>query len=43
MKKVHVLAVGVGNMALSHTRADAANPGFEIVGLCIDMRPDIAT
>jgi predicted dehydrogenase len=46
MKKVRVLVVGVGNMGLSHARAYAANPGFEIAGLCsraIDKRPDIAT
>lgn len=30
---VKVLVVGLGNMGLSHARAYAANPGFEIVGL----------
>ena len=45
MKNVRVLVVGVGNMGLSHARAYAANPGFEIAGLCsrgIESRADIA-
>lgn len=44
MKRVRVLVVGVGNMGLSHARAYAANPGFEIAGLCsrgIDQRTDL--
>jgi predicted dehydrogenase len=45
MKKIQVLVVGVGNMGISHSRAYAANDGFEIAGLCsrgIDKRQDIA-
>jgi predicted dehydrogenase len=44
MKKIRVLVVGVGNMGLSHARAYASNPGFEIAGLCsrgIDQRTDL--
>jgi predicted dehydrogenase len=46
MKKIRVLVVGVGNMGLSHARAYAANPGFEIAGLCsrgIGNRTDLAS
>ena len=31
-KPVRILVVGVGNMGLSHARAYAANPGFQIAG-----------
>ncbi len=44
MSKIRVLVVGVGGMGLSHARAYAANPGFEIAGLCsrgIDGRADL--
>lgn len=45
MKKIRVLVVGMGNMGISHARAYAANPGFEIAGLCsrsIEQRHDVA-
>lgn len=44
MKKIRVLVVGMGNMGMSHARAYAANPGFEIAGLCsrnIEQRKDV--
>ena len=44
MKKIRVLVVGVGGMGVSHARAYAANPGFELAGLCsrnIDQREDL--
>ena len=33
MKPVSVLVAGLGNMGMSHAKAYAANPGFEIAGL----------
>ena len=46
MTKIRVLVVGVGGMGLSHARAYASNPGFELAGLCsrgIDARTDLAS
>jgi hypothetical protein len=34
MKRQRVLAVGLGNMGVSHARAHCAIDGFELVGLC---------
>jgi len=44
MSKIKVLVVGVGGMGISHARAYAANPGFELAGLCsrnIESRDDL--
>ena len=46
MTKIRVLVVGVGGMGVSHARAYASNPGFELAGLCsrgIDARTDLAS
>ena len=46
MTKIKVLVVGVGGMGVSHARAYASNPGFELAGLCsrgIDARADLTT
>jgi predicted dehydrogenase len=46
MTKIRVLVVGVGGMGVSHARAYASNPGFELAGLCsrgIDARADLAS
>jgi predicted dehydrogenase len=46
MAKIRVLVVGLGNMGVSHARAYASNPGFEISGFCsrgIETREDLRT